>query len=86
MKTEMINIEGKDYSPILVGFAECCLNCDVKQDHCHMQCHYFEDTEDEYVALKEVKHEESPNIWQRFRNWYLNSKWFGPIESDVLPF
>ena len=82
MKKETIKIAGKDYSPILVGFAECCLNCDLQQRHCHFQCHYFEDNEEEYVALKRVIHEPPITIWDRLK------KLFMPIESpeDLLPF
>ena len=76
MKKEMIKIGGKDYSPLLVGWAECCLNCDVKQEQCHMQCHYFEDSEDENVALKEVRHKKPPTIWDKIKTLFM------PIEAD----
>lgn len=79
MKKHYINIAGKDYAPLMVGFGECCLNCDIKQQDCCFQCHSFEESDRENVALKEVKHEMSPSLWDRIK------KFFAPIESD-LPF
>ncbi|MDE7421750.1 MAG: hypothetical protein K2N35_16290 [Muribaculaceae bacterium] len=76
MKKEIITIAGKDYSPILVGFFECCLNCDLQKKHCHYQCHYFEDSEEENVALKRVIHEAKPSLWERIKQLFM------PIESE----
>ncbi len=77
MKSQIINIAGKDFSPLLVGFGECCLNCDLKIKHCVWQCHDFEEHEDENVALKEVLHKAPPTFWQRIKEL------FKPIESDT---
>ena len=83
MKKQYINIGGKDYAPILVGFGECCLNCDIEMKECWCQCHEMEDTEEENVALKLVKHHEPPTFFQRLREKLKII--FAPIESD-LPF
>ncbi len=79
MKKHYINIAGKDYAPLQVGFGECCINCDIKQQDCCFQCHNFEETDSENVALKEVKHNMPPSLWDKIK------KLFMPIESD-LPF
>ena len=79
MKKQYINIGGKDYAPILVGFGECCLNCDVKQKNCCCQCHQMEESDLENVALKLVRHQAPPTferIWKGLKDL------FAPIESD----
>ena len=77
MKKGYITIAGKDFAPISVGFGECCLNCDVKLEFCYWQCHDFEETDTENVALKEVRHEEPTTFWRKVK------KIFMPIESDT---
>lgn len=77
MKKNYININGKDYGPLSVGFGECCLNCDLAIEECVWQCHDFEDNENQNVALKIIKHKESPTLWQRIKGIFM------PIESDT---
>lgn len=79
MKKQFINVAGKDYGPMLVGWGECCLNCDIKLKDCWCQCETFQEDEDEFITLKEVKHEMPPSLWDKIK------KLFMPIESD-LPF
>lgn len=81
MKKGYITIAGKDFAPMLVGFGECCLNCDVKQKFCSCQCHELEDSEEENVALKEVKHGKEPTVFGKLLGKV--KKVFKPIETDL---
>lgn len=80
MKKGYITIGGRDFAPILVGFGECCLNCDVKLKECWCQCHEMEESENENVALKEVIHKEEPSAFRKIIG--MIKKVFMPIESD----
>lgn len=76
MKNDIITYLGKDYAPILVGAGECCLNCDIGQKRCWTQCHEFEESDDENVALKEVRHKKKSSLWKKMKEI------FTPIMSD----
>lgn len=80
MNKNYINIDGKDYAPIHVGFGECCLNCDLMQKDCWFQCQEMRDSECETVALKLVRHQAPPTFIERI--WKGLKDLFAPIESD----
>lgn len=75
MKQQIVTINGREYSPLLVNTGECCINCDLGQDQCCTQCHYFEENDSENVALKEIKHKKKPSLLQRIK------KLLSPIET-----